>query len=228
MQKEREIALLVQVKDVTQRLLQAEHYALSIYVAKQFEVDQRHIWIAWGEALLKYVSNLLISFGNVSFECKSVIHIQHYSTQNIYMLWAMQYTMQCTSVLPNEYGALWLRSDGNILAWQVRYKLQQQSFCRLGEYEEAEQRLSNAFSIPISRAGQNINPCLEDSELASHLVEAISSSQALDLDGLDQCLRQQELQVTKDTDSSLDAQGFLQVNTGFRALCPSTCTLIEI
>ena len=201
----------MQVKDVTQRLLQAEHYALAIYVAKQFEVDQRHIWIAWGEALLKYVSSLLIYVGNVSFECKPVIHIQHYSTHNIQMLWTTQYAMQCKSVLPNEHGALRLRSDGNTLARRVQSELQRQSFCRLGEYEEAEQRLSNAFSIPISRAGQNASPCLEDSELASHLVDAISSSQALDLDGLDQCLRQQEVQVTKDTDSSLDAHGFLQV-----------------
>lgn len=48
-----QLILNLQAEALVKRLRNSEYYALAIFVAKQYDLEQAWIWKAWTEALLK-------------------------------------------------------------------------------------------------------------------------------------------------------------------------------
>lgn len=82
---------------------------------------------------------------------------------------------------------------------------------RIGEFEEAEIRLGNAFKIPLTKAIHMERLEESDAVLACDFVQQLEETQALDLDRLQRIVREREDMITEDSGTSLDATGFLQV-----------------
>lgn len=85
--------------------------------------------------------------------------------------------------------------------------------CRLGEFEEAEIRVGNAFKTPISRAIhlERIEP--SDAELAKDVVTQIEEMEAVNLNDLEKTLGKREDRILGDSEHALNAQQFLEASS---------------